>query len=189
MNPLELRKILLVGYAFDAPAGAPLLDRDGLPIAPRQHPIRMRFAFWIPQRAPFQRRGVGTTLDYLRSVVAAKRAAIVGAAATPLDDVATTAEEYAGRHGLHDHLLAISHQLEGYTLVAGAMPHELEALRAGAIVEQVQDFTFDRQPSMEELRRHLMPHWEQRTLASLGELPNAAPVDNDPKPTLLFEAI
>lgn len=60
MNPLELRKIILIGYRFDCPDGAPLLDRDGLPIDPRKHPVKMRVAFWIPTKPPYQ-RGSGYT--------------------------------------------------------------------------------------------------------------------------------
>jgi hypothetical protein len=74
-------------------------------------------------------------------------------------------------------------------LVASPLQFELDALRDGAIEEQVQDFTFPRQPSVEEMRLHLMPHWERRTLASLGYLPNRPLEDHKPKPVIIYESI
>jgi len=181
LNPLELRKIIIVGYEFDAPAGAPLLDADGLPVAAHQHPIRMRVTFWIPQRLPLKRRPVGTLDEYLRSVVAARPGATIA-----LQRPASTLAAYMREHGLDHHLMGLREKPAGYTLVADARPFELQALRDGAIEEQIQDFTFPRQPSLDELRAHLMPHWEQRTLASLGYLPSRPPQDHDPKPLLQF---
>lgn len=132
MSPLELRKIVVIGIAFVAPDGAPLLDGDGLPADPLKHPVKIRVAFWVPQKQPFQR-------------------------------------------------------CSGATSVAvGALPFEVQALKDGAIVEQVQDFAFPRQPSIEEMRRALMPHWERLTLASLGVVPNAPKVDKAPKLGVLF---
>lgn len=55
MNPFEFRKIILYGYSFDAPVGAPLLDGDGLPVKPLEHPVCFSAALWIPQRMPYQR--------------------------------------------------------------------------------------------------------------------------------------
>lgn len=129
MNPLELRKIVIVAYAFDAPDGAPVLDAQGLPLAPVECPVKFRVAFWVPAKQPFQR-------------------------------------------------------CDGATVVGDARPFEIQALKDGAIVEELQDFTFPRQPTMPELVKHLMPHWEKRTVSRLGVLPNAPPVDTDPKPRI-----
>lgn len=61
MNVCELRKIILIGMRFDlGEDGQPLLDGDGLPYKPVDHPVEMRFAFWIPAAAPHQ-RCAGTT--------------------------------------------------------------------------------------------------------------------------------
>ena len=181
---LEFRKILVVGYTFDTPEGAPLLDGDGLPLAPVQHPIRFRVAFWIPQAPPFRRRDVGTYRALLASIVAA-RGPIVEA--TRLSDEKLTLLDYMAKYGLSDTTTLMESTPPGYTLVADATEDELEALCAGVIVEQIQDFTFPRQPSAEELRKHLLPHWERRTLDALGHLPNRPRLDNNPKPFLEFE--
>jgi hypothetical protein len=188
MNNLELRKILLVGYAFDAPAGAPMLHGDGLPMRVVECPIRMRFAFWIPQPEPFQRRDVGEFAEYLQSVVTQRApnkdsAPVLGAM------TAGSLAEYMREHGLEQHLMSVAEQPRGYTLVAAPLAFELQALRDGAIAEQIQDFTFPRQPSIDEMRAHLMPHWERRTLASLGYLPNQAPQDRATKPVIQFESV
>lgn len=55
MNPLELRKVVLVGLVFDAPDGAPLLDSQGYPVKPVEHPTRITCALWVPQPQPFRR--------------------------------------------------------------------------------------------------------------------------------------
>lgn len=188
MNNLELRKILLIGYAFDAPAGAPMLHGDGLPMRAVECPIRMRFAFWIPQPQPFRRREVGSFAEYLRAVVASRPPVPIAAPVLGTKAAGSLAE-YMREHGLDDHAMALSEPPSGYTLVAEPFPFELQALRDGAIAEQIQDFTFPRQPSLEEMRAHLMPHWERRTLASLGYLPNAAPQDHTTKPVIQFESV
>ncbi len=55
MNPLELRKILLIGYRFDFDGNKPLLDARGMPTEPVSSKWWGTFAFWIPARSPFQR--------------------------------------------------------------------------------------------------------------------------------------
>lgn len=184
---LELRKIVVVGYSYDAPEGAPVLDRDGLPLAAVRCPVRMRIAFWVPQPAPYQRRDVGTFFELLRSVVADRHAAC-GAPVSLVDKPATTLEQYMREHGLTDHALSLADAPRGYTLVHGATERELEALRAGVIVEQVQDFTFPRMPTTSELRTSLLPHWERRAVASLGASPNGAP-EQKAAPRLRFASV
>lgn len=134
MNTLELRKIVVVGYRFDCPDGAPLLGADGLPIDPRKHPIKIRVAFWVPAKPPFQR-------------------------------------------------------CAGATAVIDARTFEVQALRDGAMEEVVEEFTFPEQPSVEEMRRRLMPVWEGLTVESLGIVPNGAPQDHKPKPVIQFTAV
>ncbi len=185
---LEIRKILIVGYAFDAPEGAVMLHGDGLPMRPVECPIRMRIAFWVPQPEPFQRREVGTFQDYLKHVVRERNAA-AGVFVDLDSEQPSTASEYAKRHHLDEHLLTTTDHLHAFTFVASPTPYELQALRDGVIVEQIQDCTFARQPSVPELRKLLMPHWEQRVVASLGYLPNRAPEDHAPKPTIIYESI
>lgn len=55
MNPLELRKVILRHMVFDAPDGAPLLDAQGYPVNPVDHPTVLTVIFWVPQKAPFRR--------------------------------------------------------------------------------------------------------------------------------------
>jgi hypothetical protein len=185
----EFRKILIVGYAYDAPTGAKMVHANGMPMRPVECPIRFRIAFWVPQPEPFQRRAVGTFDEYLRHVVKQRRAAC--GVATLLDDSAAkvSTAEYMRRHQLDDHLMQTTEQLHAFTMVAAATPQELQALRDGVLEEQVQDFTFPRQPSLEQMRSLLMPHWEQRVNAALGHVPNQAPIDLKPKPTLIYTPV
>jgi hypothetical protein len=129
VNPFELRKVIIVGCRFDAPDGAPMLDRDGLPLKMQQCPMHFQVAFWVP----------------------AKRGAYV--------------------------------RTDGATKVVDARPFEVAALRDGAIVEQVIEVTFDRQPTQAELRHCLVPIWEELTVQRGGYI-NGVPLDNDPKPLL-----
>ena len=55
MNPLELRKIIQIGYRFDKPEAPPILDREGLPAEPVKEAFTATIAFWIPAPKPFQR--------------------------------------------------------------------------------------------------------------------------------------
>lgn len=55
MNPLELRKIVQVGYRFDNDGLPPLLDANGLPAKLQEARWWGTFAFWIPAPKPFQR--------------------------------------------------------------------------------------------------------------------------------------
>ena len=184
MNPLEFRKILLVGYAFDAPLGAPMLDGDGLPLSVVNCPVRMRFAFWIPQGAPHKRRAVGTFAELLRNVVRERSGGRV-----PIAELAgrvATVADYMRQHGLDAYAVNVPEKPAGYTLVAHPTDFELEALRAGVIEEQIQDFSFDRMPTPEEMRAHTFPHWEVRTLAAFGSLPNQAPTDSTTRPLIEF---
>lgn len=132
MNPLELRKIILIGYSVDA--DAPVLNRDGLPATLLERPMRIRFAFWVPAPRPYKR-------------------------------------------------------CAGHTETIGARPLELQALRDGAIEESIHEFDFPAQPSLDEMRRRLMPVWEALALDSLGFVPNGAPQDRKPKLTLQFTAV
>lgn len=168
------RRIVLVGMSFDAPEGAPMLHPDGVPMRLVECPVVTRIAFWVPQRAPYRRRPVRPLLEYL-ATVRAPPPVLSGAAALVDLSASMTSEEYQRRH-----LLEITFPPEGYTMVADASKAELEALRAGVISEQIQDFTFDRQPSKDELRRHLLPHWDQRALAALGYVPNNVPKASAP---------
>src|ERR1700744_1081666 len=59
----------------------------------------------------------------------------------------------------------------GESQVLEAMPFEIQALQDGAIEEHVQDFPFPEQPSLDEMRRRLMPVWEGLTAANLGAAP------------------
>ncbi|HKY40763.1 MAG TPA: hypothetical protein VJN18_32735 [Polyangiaceae bacterium] len=189
-NPLELRKILLVGYQLDAPLGAPMLHGDGTPMGLRECPVRMRIAFWVPQAQPYRRREIGTLADFLHHLASRRpqaAATVLASPAAPLDGNQGTLIAYMQRHQID--LMQLADAPHAFTLVADPRPFELEALRDGAIVEQVQDFTFPRWPSLEEQRRLLMPHWEQRTLASLGYLPHRAPEDHQPKPTIIYESV
>jgi hypothetical protein len=77
----------------------------------------------------------------------------------------------------------------GDTVVPNVFDFEAQALRDGAIVEHVQEFTFPEQPSLDEMRRRLVPVWEGLTVDSLGVLPNGAPQDNKPKLAVQFTAI
>lgn len=185
----EFRKILIVGYAFDAPDGAVMLHADGLPMRPVGCPIRIRIAFWVPQREPFQRRAVGTFDEYLRHIVRERQAAAGLAPALTDEDAKLTSAAYVRKHGLHEHLMQTAEQLHAYTMVAAPTMYELQALRDGVIVEQVQDFTFPRQPSLPDLRRLLWPHWEQRVHAAIGSVPLLPPKDFAPKPTILYTPV
>jgi len=174
---LELRKIVVVGYSLDAPDGAPLLDGEGMPVRRHEHPVLMRVAFWVPQAAPFRRRPMRTTLEYLRSCPDE-------AAGKPLELVGSfTALDYA-------HLMREPASVtRDYTLVLDASPFELQALRDGRIEEQIADFTFSRQPEHHERRALLLPHWERRTVLSLGVLPNALPLATKANPGFMLTPI
>jgi hypothetical protein len=134
VTPLELRKIIQVGYRFENPDSPPVLDAQGLPATPVTQPYTATIAFWIPGKAPFQR-------------------------------------------------------CAGETKVFEAREFERQALRDGAIVEHLQEFTFPVQPSVEEMRRRLMPVWEALTQDRLGFVPNQAPVDLKPKLAMQFTAV
>lgn len=133
MNPLELRKIIVIGS--DAPADFTVLAANGLPASALKRPVTLRVAFWLPKPKPYQRTAAGTTQ------------------------------------------------------VLDARPFEIQALKDGAIEEHVQDFTFPEQPSLDEMRRRLMPVWEGLTVESLGVLPNGAPEDHAPKLKIQFTAV
>src|ERR1700744_3996624 len=77
----------------------------------------------------------------------------------------------------------------GESQVLETMPFEIQALKEGAIEEHVQDFTFPKQPSKDEMLRRLMPVWEGLTAANLDAAPNGAPVARDTKQALQFSAI
>ena len=131
MNPLELRKIVLIGFNVDAPDGPPLLGADGLPALLQPGEMTMRVAFWIPMPRPFKRS-------------------------------------------------------PGKSEVIDARSFELQALRDGAIEEHVQEFIFEKQPTLEEARARLMPVWEGLTAQSLGQRPNGVPVDRSGRLSLQF---
>jgi hypothetical protein len=78
---------------------------------------------------------------------------------------------------------------DGKTVVFDPRPHEVQALRDGALLEHAQDFTFPRQPTVDEMARRLMPVWEALTKDSLGFLPNGAPEDHTTKSTIQFTAV
>jgi hypothetical protein len=132
MNPLELRKVIVVGAS--AAGSVALVDRDGLPADPLKSPMVLRVAFWVPARPPHRR-------------------------------------------------------CAGATEVIDAKPFELQALKDGAIVEQVHELEFPEQPTVDEMRRRLMPVWEGLTVDSLGVLPNGAPEDHATKPFIQFTAV
>ncbi len=136
MNPLELRKIVQVGYSFIQPdgAGKPILDKDGLPAEAVQSAYTVTIAFWIPAPKPFKR-------------------------------------------------------CAGETKVVGAFPHELQALKDGAIFEHLQDFTFPFQPTVEQMRATFMPIWDALTADSIGFRPNNVPVDKSEKMAYEFTAV
>jgi len=131
---LEYRKIILIGYFVDAPKGPPLLNREGLPASQHEQPGRLKIAFWIPGKFPFQR-------------------------------------------------------CAGATEVVNVFPFEKQALRDGAIFEHVQEFPFERMPTIEEMRCRLMPVWEALVVQHLGHLPNAPPRDMKPKLSIQFTAV
>lgn len=134
MHPLELRKVIQVGYRFARPDGPPLLAANGLPVDSVDREYTASIVFWVPAKPPFQR-------------------------------------------------------CEGKSVVFDARPFELDALRAGAIVEHAQDFTFPRQPSDAEMAFRLKAVWDALALDSLGVLPNGAPEDHTTKPTIQFTAV
>ncbi len=168
MEVSSLRKLVLVGYAFDAPTGAPLLNSDGMPHAPLDCPVRMRIAFWIPQKEPFRARPVASYDSFLRRLVKEHMEMTPAA----LSETYATLTEYAHRFKLDERVMTDATPPLGYTMVADANDRELQALRDGAIEEQLQDFTFTRQPTMNELRDATRPHWELRTLRATGAVPN-----------------
>lgn len=184
MNPLSHRRIIITGYTTEA---APvMLGADGLPMGERPGVVRFMVAFWIPQKPPYQRRAVGTHADFLKSEVR-KMARASGTPAPALDHPATLAE-YVNRFGLHTKLLYASSIPPGFTMVVDARDFELAALRDGAIVEQIQDFTFERMPNADEIKAAMLPHWDMRTLESLGYLPNPSAAPKQPgQTTVTFE--
>jgi hypothetical protein len=161
-----------------------MLCVDGLPLAPLKCPIRMRVAFWVPQKAPYQRRSVKTWEDYLRSLVDGH----VAAHPLPAGEKVGTLRDYARKFRLDEAALAVANQPEGYTFVRDTTRQERQALNDGVIVEQLQDFTFPRQPTLAEMRQHMYPHWELRTLHATGAVPNAPPVERQPRVFVGFGA-
>jgi hypothetical protein len=134
MNPLELRKIIIVGYRYaDAPEGSSLLRADGSALTQLDKALTLEVCFWIPAPKPYKRG-------------------------------------------------------PGHTVVVGAMPHETQALRDGAIEELVVPLPFPCWPDYDTQVRRLMPVWEGLTKQSLGFLPNAPPRDRTTKPALQFTA-
>ena len=153
MNPLELRKIIGVGVRYIRKDGGIVLHGpDGEPLLPDDLPRTWRVVFWIPQKPPFQRRGVEVNPN-----------------PPPPGE--------------------FQHPLEGYTLVHDVRPFELEALRAGAIREEVIDFNYDKRQPFEQLRKDFLPHWEKLTLEALGYLPNEPPKDLSRKFEVLFTPV
>lgn len=55
MNPLEVRKIIQVGYRFAQPDSPPVLDAQGLPATPVDVPYTASIVFWVPAKPPFKR--------------------------------------------------------------------------------------------------------------------------------------
>lgn len=153
MNPIEFRKVILVGLQYARPHGPYLSGPDGLPLRPIEGSVVARIVFWVPQKPPYQRRGI-----------------------TPVHLDPTPKER-------------LQDPLEGYTLVANVFPHELQALRDGALVEEVYDFQYPRKPSNEQLRKDTTPIWEKRCRETLGFVPNGAPLDDDPRFTILFTGV
>lgn len=131
MNPLELRKIIQIGYRFDKPNEAVLLASNGRNVVPVTTRYWGTFAFWLPAPKPFQR-------------------------------------------------------CAGETKVVGAFKHELEALRDGAIIEHVQEFEFEQEPTMPELARVLMKVWEGLAADSLGVPISNVPIDTTTRPTIVI---
>jgi len=66
----------------------------------------------------------------------------------------------------------------GAGLVPNVYPHEREALRAGVLVEHVQEFEFPEEPSAAELRRRLLPVWEALAMNELGSQFHGVPLDS-----------
>lgn len=133
MNPLELRKIVQIGYRFEQPVGAApvILGGDGRNLEPAQQRYWGTYAFWLPAPKPFQR-------------------------------------------------------CAGETKVVGAFKHELEALRDGAIVEHVQEFEFESEPTIPEMARRLLPVWEALATENLGVPISNVPIDTTTRPTIVL---
>lgn len=55
MNPLELRKIIQIGYRFEQSEAAPILDARGAPLELVKQRYWATFAFWLPAPRPFRR--------------------------------------------------------------------------------------------------------------------------------------
>lgn len=127
---LKFRKIVMVGLMPDLP-DVNLRDAKGVPLVlPAVFPVKVRAAFWIPQRPPYRRS-------------------------------------------------------EGRTEVADVKPFEREALRAGVLAEEVHEFQFPEMPSVEEIRRRLLPVWEGLVRATVGALRDV-PIDLKPNPSLIL---
>jgi len=134
MNPLELRKIILVGYRCEQP-DVVVLDSRGMLVERTKAPWSATFAFWIPAPQPHKR-------------------------------------------------------CSGFTRVEQPAKHELEALRDGAIIEHVQEFTFpEGEPERELLKRGLLGIWEGLTADSLGLEFNNIPLDGSTKPIFQFTSV
>lgn len=133
MNPLELRKIIQIGYRFDQLEAAPLLGADGRNLEPVSQRYWGTFAFWVPAPQPFKRG-------------------------------------------------------KGVTMVPTVLPHELQALRDGAIIEHVQEFEFPKEPPAWLLKQGLMKVWEALAVHSIGVF-QGAPQDHTTKPIFQFESV
>lgn len=186
MPRFSFRRVIVVGYTFAG--AAPVLDGRGLPVRQVAGTFRMMVAFWVPQPEPFRRRPVGSHAEFLKAEVS-KVAAAAGEILPNLFDAPSTLNDYVARYRLHDRVMHDSIPA-GFTMVSDASATELEALRAGVIEEQLQDFVFPRQPTADELRSATLPHWEVRTNASLGYLPNpSAAREERGRVSLAFEAV
>lgn len=189
MRTLEFRKIVVVGHR--AEGGAPLHIANGLAVG-SSGPCRMRVAFWVPRPAPHVPRHVGTLLELVNAAQAERHRVAGAELKVPLCFAPTeqqTLNAFLAAGDVQGYVLSLRSAPNGYTLVGDATRAELAALRAGAIEEQIQDYTFDRMPTLEQLRRTLLPHWEMRTQASLGFLPNRPPVDLNAKPAFYLEPV
>ncbi len=79
----------------------------------------------------------------------------------------------------------------GGSIVQDAKLFELQGLADGVIGEQVFEFNFPKQPSLESLRDQMGKFWDRlcaESLALASPLINV-PRDNNPKPSIVFGAV
>lgn len=153
-----LRNPTVIGYVYQTQKGdTSLPPGEKLPPELVKLPVRMMVAFWLDAPQPWIEVDVGDTLEALKSRVELWRSEDPGKSSVPPDQlVDATFSAVASKLDIDSVPVSAPHT--SYTLVADATPDELKALRSGSVIEHVQGFVFQLQPTPKEQDELLNSH-------------------------------